>query len=407
MASIPSLLLVICCTSSLVRAGSLSSGGGGKSLRSLEDILCSNNSVPLSNYTLWLNSSLYTVSSGRHCLVENAEHLTIRGNATGLPTIIQCEREPENVSSVIFSFVNTTFLTIENIHFVGCGAPLTDGDLRYTAGNSSFYFGPGQAAALVCSHCSNLSLSNVKFSNSTGYAFAGINLFHNSVLDGVGILGEDDQHYSLDDPMCTQPGLDYLCLGRGILLMFTDSELDISSAGVVLNNSVFDGNSYHGGSTANVSFFCVRNMFEEFIRKSDISNPLPDVGALTIVYSQNKFAADVSILNSNFTNNCGRCFGAIFVLLHTQSADKGTQRIQGCRFIDNSVSPAMLPDKAAAMNYLGSDVTVYIQYEGDYVETLCLVMTDSFFKNLNSTLTPSISVIHFPNTHGQWQYCNI
>ena len=193
------------------------------------DILCDGSKDSLSNYKLTLNDSSYQVNTARsQCLVQDVYNLTIAG---GSNTTIYCDRSLNGVSSTVFSFVNVSSLTIENIHFVGCGGILND--LKYSANSSFFYFGPGQAAALVCNHCNHLLLTNVTFSNNTGYAFVGINLFNNSILDGVQFLGKDDVLHTPADSVCNQTGHENICFKKGALLYFLDSPYNISSEELV------------------------------------------------------------------------------------------------------------------------------------------------------------------------------
>lgn len=380
----------------------------GRASPTLEDI-CSHPPAPsgsLDNQTLSLNSSRYTVASGSRCLVENVQHLTIRGNPN--TTTIECERAPGKITSTIFSFINVTALTVENVHFEGCGASLSGEDTKYLKNESLRRFGPGQAVVFLCNHCLDLTLVNVRFSNNTGYAFVGLNLRGKSVLDGVQVLGEDDEHRLPDDPLCNQTGLEYVCSGRGGVLLFGESNFDanLPTMEVVLNNSVFDTNrsplfnSSISGDVIDQRKACIGELFEDFLTPWSAKNfgPLYGVSALTIAHLQSSFKAHVSVLSSNFTNNHGECFGAILVLFQTVSSDMGSQTIQGCTFVANS--PVIIPRYESKL-YLGSDVTVYMQYR-EHVTSQCITITDSFFEDFNNNLeSVSIAVANFPLTEGK------
>ena len=373
------------------------------------DELCDPQGQPLDNYVLRLNESKYTVANDSHCMVENVQNITIIGNSN-LTTIL-CLKASENITSSIFSFINVTSLTIQNIHFEGCGASLTpDDDLKYLRENARSYFGPGQAAAVLCSHCKDLSLSNVQFTRNTGYSFIGINLYGNSVLDRLHVYGGDDERYSPDDPRCNQTGKEYVCSNRGVFLFFTGSELTTLSHGnVSVVNSDFDSNSYNSTNTSSnedaitSQAWCVRNVFGEFINPQEfyVQGLLPDVGALTIIYIQQDFTASVNIHNNNFTDNEGLCFGAIFSLLLTASPGQVQQTIEGCYFTGNS--PFVVP-YGEGRNYLARSITVYMKFEGDFssADDTIWIVNCSFKCGDNNITSPSLSIIHFPTTKGQY-----
>lgn len=401
MAWLLEVLVAVLCLG--LHSGAHQAGDGIRA--GLQD-LC-NSSESLDHRTLQLIDSHYSVPSGTECRVENVQNLTVIGKAS--QTTIECIRNPDNITSSFFSFVNVTSLRIENIHFVGCGASLKSEDLQYMSYTS--YFDVGQAAVLLCNHCFDLFIGNVCFSNNTGYSFVAINLHGNSTLDRIQVLGEDDTHYSPDDPQCTQPGYENVCNSRGMLLFFTDSTLQpwprISPAQVVLSNSVFRSNALQWSNVSSNSSHvrCVRDTFDTFIVpwKDQVPSTLPDVGALTIAYTQTQgFQADVSVSNSNFTDNHGLCFGAIFVLMHTSLVNLARLSIQDSYFLRNF--PVAVPENEAK-NYFGGDVTIYMQYGGPYNESQCISITNSSvadsFTSTSTLTSPSISVIHFPNTQGK------
>lgn len=365
------------------------------------DDLCSRDSASLSHRTLLLSDSSYQMTSGGVCRVEDVQNLTVIGNAD--VTTIQCIRHLDNITSAAFSFINVTSLSIENVHFVGCGAALTGDDLKYMMDTSYYYFDIGQAAILLCNHCFNLFLSNVRFSNNTGYSFVGINLHGNSMLNDVQVLGEDDTPYSPDDPRCTRADQEYVCNDRGMLLFFTDSTLSPppANAQLVVNNSIFSSNTlpWSNISSNSSQVRCVWNTFENFISPWDLQtrHTLPDVGALMILYMQESFVANVTVLSTTFADNRGLCLGAVFILMHTTSASLTHQQIQNCTFLRNL--PLAVP-KNEAKNYFGCDVTAYMQYKGPYMEEECISITDSYLTGLNTTENPSISMVHFPDTYG-------
>lgn len=392
------LWLAVTCSSS---SSSAESGYGGTRSAAL-DALCATGSLPVDR-TIRLNESVYNLlANDTACRVKDVQGLKLVGNAN--LTTIQCVRRPGEITSSFFSFFNMTSLSIENIHFVGCGGVLTrDEDLNYLKNSSFAYFDGGQAAVLLCNHCVNLSLSNVMFSNNTGYSFVGINVQGTSMLDRVQILGQDDVHYSYNDSRCNKPGHEFICSSSGMLIFFADSILSVSPCELVLSNSVFSENSFGNGSVNNSNTWCARNTYEKLIAPWDLQaeySTLADVGALTIAYTQDNFTASVVVTNSSFTDNHGFCFGAVFVLIHTDSTFSAEHRIQGCHFVDNS--PTVIP-RHEGKNYFGNDVTVYMQYRRSG-RGECLSISDTFFRSPSILGNPSISIIHFPNTQGKWRW---
>lgn len=366
----------------------------------LED-LCNSTTWPLLDNPIVLREAYYLVPNGTECRVEGVGNLTVVGNQT----VIHCN------GSAIFSFVNVAFLSIKSIHFVGCGAILSDNDLRYLTERPHSYFDSNQTAALLCSHCLDLFLHDVIFSNSTGYSFVGINCYGNSTLDGVQVLGNDEDDSPDAITRCSESDdeSNSTCINGGMLLFFADSNYTFFADSnytfyptqMLLKNSLFHSNSvWKKNLSADSSWFhCVKGVFETFIVSPEHQKSpfLPYVGALTIVYTQT-WEAEVEVLNSDFINNHGLCFGAVFVLMHTFSVNSSHQQFNDCRFSRNS--PRAVPDKNGK-NYFGSDVTMYMQYMGGHEARRCLSMTTNSMTSLNNSASPSLSIIHFPSTSGK------
>ena len=117
---------------------------------------------------------------------------------------------------------------------------------------------------------------------------------------------------------------------------------------------------------------------------------LPDVGALMIVFLQEKFKAEATVLNSTFADNHDFCFRAVFALMRTSSTDQAHPLFEGCTITDNS--PVLsLVGGGRWKSYYGSHVTTYMQYEGSsYNETQCVSITDSYLRGPYDSTTPSL-----------------
>lgn len=390
-------LLLLCVIISAVAAQT--TDGTRQRNNSITDI-CNASSRSLDEETVNLTES-ETVSINGNCRVANVVHLTIQGSSELRPTI-QCLRKQGTVSSTAFTFNNVSSLKIANVNFVGCGGILTKEDISNSSNSSVFFFGEGQAAVIFCSLCVNLSLVNVSFSDNTGYAFAGVNVLGDSILNGVHVYGKDD-HHNDTILLCTQPEYKHTCRYQGVLLLFVDSgEKTDNSTTVQISNSVFDYN-YDAPIKKSETFTnvtCVKDIFDELISPFYFSNPMPDVGALTIIQSQTLFKALVKVLNSNFTNNGGMCFGAVLVMFSIPSSSLGEQIFQNCHFSNNS--PIFSP-KHLGGSYIGNDITIYMQFYENYDSNKCISLIHSSFSMNefpNMLRSTSITVTRFPITRG-------
>lgn len=369
----------------------------------LHDVLCGGSGFG-DKHTVVLNGSDYEVTE-EHCHVENVTGLSIRGQTN---TTIHCTRKSQHASSTAFSFFNMTSLSIENVHFVGCGGILTEEDLDHSANSSLFFFRYGQAAALVCNHCRDLTFKNVTFSNNTGYAFIGVNLHGYSLLDGVRIYGGNDIH---SPQVCIYQSEQLICRNRGITLIFMDTNQTVSNSTVLIDNSHFESNFYTGANESidddGINIGCARFVFEEFIGKHSMTgyDHFPAVGALTVLYNQKKFMANVTVSRSTFTNNHGACFGAVLILFHTSSSSLSSQVFDECYFTNNS---GLVLPYGSGKNYFGDSVTIYMLFDELSDDSQCVTMTrlefDAIYdirKDMNTTLqTPAVSITHFPATAG-------
>ena len=340
-----------------------------------------------------------------NCRINSVVNLTIEGSPENRSTI-RCTRQGAGIASVAFVFTNVTSLVIRNVNFEGCGGVLTEVDLAHYPSDCFFNFSAGHAAVVMCSFCTNLVLQNVTFTNNTGYAFAAISLIGNSLLDGVVIDGGNDPHLPYNSTMCTHPEYKYTCGFRGMLIIFVDSiqitpQSNLSSVVQVIN-SIFNSN-YDApleSSDDPIRFQCIRDVFDEFYLQKNNSD-MPDVGALTIVYNQVNFKAHVDILDSNFTNNRGTCFGAVLVLFSLDQSSHGKQRFQNCNFFNNS--PLIVP-QGLGWSHIGADITLYMEFYGEGEKSDCIsVLSSSFLssKYFWELKFSSISMTHFPVTNGE------
>ena len=339
----------------------------------------------LNGFTCRLNESRYLLT--RPCRLQDVRDLTITGSLAGTPsTTIQCN------SPSILSFSNATSLSVSHLRFEGCGDSIVaESDLRNLSSRALQFFGQ-HAAALLCNHCLNLSLTSVAFNESRGYSFVGINLHGNVVLDEVNVLGNPSQQQQHNNNNNNNQS------GRGVLVFFAHSDFPIvNESEVLLNNSHFLSNQFTGHSDDERC----SEVFDRFVAPWDLQleHSLPDVGALTIVFAHRTFSVNVTVANGNFTDNRGLCFGAVYVLMHTTSVECAHVGFSGCSFVGNSPVSRHDSGRRHNKNYFASDVTIYLQFKGDYFQRECVSMEDIFSQAVEGYVnTPSFSVIHFPDT---------
>ena len=363
-----------------------------------------NASSSLENITLNLTGD-ETLNINENCHVENAFNLTIQGLPEARPTI-WCSRKNGRASSTAFTFNNTYLLTIKNINFVGCGGILTKDDKKSFNNSFWFFFSEGQAAVILCTFCSHLSLVNVSFSVNNGYAFAGINLWGHSLLDGITVNGKDDPHLPFNATMCEQPEFKYSCGGRGVLLMFVDSIMKTEDSTVLVNNSNFYYNLYTVNKTSENlnSSTCSDDIFTVFKEPIYKSYTMPDVGALTVLQIQTTFKAYVKVFNSKFANNHGLCYGAVLAVINTPSSLSGELMFQNCHFYNNS--PIQIAMKLG-QNHIAHDITIYMRFRNLSSNSHCVSLINSSFscsmdEKVKSTC---ITLTHFPGSQGENGHC--
>jgi len=338
---LPVLLLAASVTST--RAGPISDMCAGNS--SLDNAVIR----ITANETLQLNDN---------CRVSSAVNLTLQASPG---VTVKCP-------GVAFVFTNVSSLTIRGLRFVGCGGTLKQQDVaQFKSPNSFFDFKAGYSAVILCLSCSNLTLDNVWFYDNIGYALAALNLFGISLLSGLKVDGTGDHRQN-----CASADTMYACT-RGILILFTDSDQGQNqNNNVSIVASSFDSNQVELASTPN----CLQVTYNEY-NEGSMNNIIPKVGALTVAYSQSNYTANVGVFSSNFTNNTGPCFGAVFILHYVLSPANATQLFHNCTFMSNRLS-AM--SSRNSWNHFGKDITIYAGYKAQTLSNVsCLSIVDSHF----------------------------
>ena len=369
----------------------------GTAAGSISDICVGNSSL---NNTVVRVTANETLQLKENCRISSVVNLTLQASPPGV--VVKCP-------GVAFVFTNVSFLTIRGLQFVGCGGILTQEDVgQFNSAESFFDFKAGYAAVILCHSCFNLTLDNVWFSNSTGYALAAVNLFGKSVLSGLNVNGTDDRPVPVNSQICARADSMHACT-RGILILFTDSDQGQKQC----NNVSIETSSFHSNRAKLTSTpDCLRSMYNEY-NKGSMNNIMPNVGALTIAYSQSSYTANVGVFSSNFTNNTGLCLGAVFILYYLPSPSIASQLFHDCHFMSNRLSAAT--SARDSWKYFGKDITIYARYKDQtYGNTNCISIVDSRFwsdKEAKSTRlnfgdhtdnTSSVFLAHLYSSQGQW-----
>ena len=364
----------------------------------LEEALCDNRR-PTGNVvtTFELESAqVYTIPSGDFCVISNSTNLTIQVNDSSLPATIRCL--PDENSSYLsrgFAFLNVTGLTISNVIIENCGAVLTE-EVLGQSNSSNVHFGFGEAAALICNNCHNITLSNVTIRNYTGHAFIGIDTCGQSTMESVVITDNVDIHRNCLVGYNT-------CKGSGIVWMYTNKTentcADNGSVKFTVMDSEFSDNI--GDTVENYETFirCADDLADSFFSRDTLFEPvgLPSVGAITLI-NQQTFRLRVSIINTSFIGNRGQCYGAIAALYLSQAAFSSLY-LSGCTFAGNGYLKPNSSSLRQGGRYFGSSLTIYMKNLGRFSKSSeCLVIENSHF--VEGDIASQISLTQFPESTG-------
>ena len=358
----------------------------------LKDILCGYGHSNLStseDTTVLLSAQVYTLPPGNFCVIENVRNLTIQGNDSNSPAVIRCLPGMGSIYSRGFAFINAHKLTLASVVIENCGDVLTEDVLEQ--GNSSLlYFGPGEAAALVCTNCSDLTLSNVKIVNYTGRALIGLDVFGHSILNTTVISDSVAVH---------QVCYGYECKGSGMVWLYTGTVAPTAGVTVDIINSVFMNNSgFMELVSHNDSFACGNLLADSLYSRSFEPITIPSAGAISFIFQQHS-PVQANIINSNFTNNRGLCYGAILAI-YLSEAVYNSLSFSGCIFSNNT---QMLSNSShQSGKYFGSTVTLFMKYLANYSEgNDCFSIVDSKFIEEDETFSTShIALSQFPSSSG-------
>ena len=182
---------------------------------SLQYYLCGNGSHCLmSDMTLFLSSSIHVITPGPFCLLQRLMNIVITTSDSN-PAHIICDNATQPTRG--FGFLNTTALTLHNLHIEHCGGILTPTAVS-SINQSRVYFPMGQTAVLLFAVSSRLTLNNI-YSTGMYYGYGIIigNCYNKVTLNYITISGDSKsiKHYCSSNEQHS-----WECAGSGLLLLY-------------------------------------------------------------------------------------------------------------------------------------------------------------------------------------------
>ena len=286
----------------------------------LEKYLChQSSSVP--EVIFELNNSNYTISSGDFCIVNKSKNVALYSK-TSQPAVITCAQEHHPYLTRGLAFINATVI-LQGVTFSNCGTYLNTlpDNIADILHSSTMYYTSSHAAALLFIQCT-VNMREVVLNSSYGFAMVGINLV-DSFLQNMSVVNTTTRatvyNYSNET-----------IIGCGMILHFISypqtEELNVHAISIehIIFALNFDIQNCSSCSCAN---------------KMDLqstSEMVVSAAALTILYTQHKYQANVFIDNSIFKDNLGTTGGAVLIL-HYDSYHGSFVNINNSDFKDNNL----------------------------------------------------------------------
>ena len=259
------------------------------------------------------------------CLISNKTNVTISG--LGANVTIYCK----NFSVAILYSSN---IAIKNLKLINCGHFIDERiNATFNAYTPSSYFGRNFRVSLMIYNSVNATYYNISMLNTLGFSMVFLN-----VLGTVEVVRVTVQNTTFEnDPRCDRydyfenNGVDFLCSGSGVLIVYPDNEMLNGSGSTVLtkfSHCLFEGNK-------NIIPANEFNSYIDLISSGFFRKPLPLIGAgcIAVFYAQTEFNVTTSISNCKFYNNNGTL--AATVAIAAIAGINSKTFISNCSFEDN------------------------------------------------------------------------
>ena len=283
--------------------------------RQFEQFVC-NNTYSQPTISLVLNSSvMYNITTDGFCFM-NTVDITIR-SSTNSPAVISCVHAV-NISFGL-AFINSS-ITLQGVTFINCGTYLKTlpGNIINMFNSSSLYYSSTHAAALLFIQCT-VHMSKVVLTRSYGFAVIGVNLV-DFVLQNM--------HISNSSASATIYNYYNETIGCGMMIHYFSypRKEELKHHKVSIEKSIF---SYNYDLQNDSS--CANNMDLQSGSEMVVS-----AAALTILYTQHDYQANVYVDNSRFHSNLGSTSGAVLII-HYNSSHRGFININNTDFKSNNL----------------------------------------------------------------------
>ena len=297
--------------------------------REFEQCVC-NKTYSHPTISLVLNSSvMYNITTDGFCFMSTVD-ITIR-SSTNSPAVISCVHDV-NISFGLV-FINSS-VTLQGVTFINCGTYLNTlpDDVIDIFNYSSLYYSSTHAAVLLFVHC-RVNVSEVELISSYGFAMIGINLMDSIV-----------QKVKVSYSTASATIYNYLneTIGCGMILHFLPYKQteELKSHKVFIEESIFSSN-YDLQNRSCANDIDLQSPFEMVV----------SAAALTILYTQHDYQANVFIDHSIFKDNVGTTGGAVLIL-HYDSYHGSFININNSNFKNNDLLECYGAD--VSFNFLSS-----------------------------------------------------
>ena len=292
----------------------------------LNDYLCGTLSSSItSGLTLELNPDEIHTISGRSCLWQNKESITVQSSGDKAATI-WCDGS--DYTQTGFGFVNVSHFILRNLRFENCG-----GDLQNTSTFAPLGTSPRRAvdnsqhAVLFFSRCLDITLDSILFTNYRGYAIYALNLIGSNSFYEVTV--KDSFSYINETRSSNRSDLMYS--GSGAFFHFSD-DLPVleTDTGITIVNSTFSNNF-------NIyPDFLLQSQQETRLQNQRGDFPLHGAGGMTVHLIQQCRKVTVYIEHTDFINNSGSAGGGSKIISRNTIGHSDIF-FAFCRFVNNSV----------------------------------------------------------------------
>ena len=355
------LCLLVLCESRTITINSNSTLG-------IEYYLCNDTNLLESNTTIEVSSDIHYLPEGPMCRIENLTDLTIRGaDGSGEPSLVICQGDHDIVLRGFF-FFNVTNLLIENIWFTNCGTTIPN-DLPAGTNDTFSFFGSGQKAVFLFSHCTDVHLENLLLDRNFGIGVVGINLMGATELSHVTIQNTDNTRHLLCQGFVPT---DLSCSGSGVAFVYADDAVT-TAFGENVTLTISDSEITNNINTIPLRFFVPLYVSA---RAAFQTVPLLLTGAagLAIYMGQIEYHVDMYMYGTKLDKNVGEIGGMLLLWYNTvrnsnvyiENSSFSNNEARGVAVVDNTRGGAILVVVALYIDQLHS----FPEYPDDIYDLL-------------------------------------